>query len=173
MTEAMPTTMVGFKDHPLYVLERHLKRDEVVDPPVELGKFRGEPVYPRGNVLQLKTAENWMRQGRTVISGAQPLKWVKQRAVTVNKKRAIELALADQRERAAASASTSKKPAGEGDGDVEGDGAEELVLSWDAGGGQPPGDGFASEEGVMQGLYAEHQTELYKPPPVVDVSFHA
>ncbi|KAI0662018.1 hypothetical protein C8Q70DRAFT_909438 [Cubamyces menziesii] len=168
LTEAMPTTIAGFKDHPLYVLERHLKREEVVDPPTELGRFRGEAVYPRANVLQLKTAENWMRQGRKVREGAQPLKWVKQRAVTVNKKRAIELALADQRERAAASASTSKKPAGEGDGDLEGDGAEELVLSWDAGGGPPPGDGFASEEGVMQGLYAEHQTELYKPPPVVD-----
>ncbi|KAH9889795.1 hypothetical protein C8Q73DRAFT_705476 [Cubamyces lactineus] len=168
LTEAMPTTIAGFKDHPLYVLERHLKREEVVDPPTELGRFRGEAVYPRANVLQLKTAENWMRQGRKVREGAQPLKWVKQRAVTVNKKRAIELALADQRERAAASASTSKKPAGEVDGDIEGDGAEELVLSWDAGGGPPPGDGFASEDGVMQGLYAEHQTELYRPPPVVD-----
>ncbi|KAI0333722.1 Rad4-domain-containing protein [Cubamyces sp. BRFM 1775] len=167
LTEAMPTTIAGFKDHPLYVLERHLKREEVVDPPTELGRFRGEAVYPRANVLQLKTAENWMRQGRKVREGAQPLKWVKQRAVTVNKKRAIELALADQRERAA-SASTSKKPAGEGDGGLEGDGADELVLSWDAGGGPPPGDGFASEEGVMQGLYAEHQTELYRPPPVVD-----
>ena len=31
LTEAMPTTIAGFKDHPLYVLERHLKREEVVD----------------------------------------------------------------------------------------------------------------------------------------------
>ncbi|KAI0821974.1 hypothetical protein BC628DRAFT_1460116 [Trametes gibbosa] len=165
MTEGMPTSMAGFKDHPLYVLERHLKRDEVVEPPTELGKFRGESVYPRGNVLQLKTAENWMRQGRKVREGAQPLKWAKQRAVTVNKKRAIELALADRRDRAAtASASSSKRPnAGE-----DGDGEQELELSWDATGGPAPGEGFASEEGVMQGLYAEHQTELYRPDPVVD-----
>ncbi|KAI0648178.1 hypothetical protein C8Q79DRAFT_905740 [Trametes meyenii] len=129
MTEGMPTSIAGFKDHPLYVLERHLKRDEVVDPPTVLGRFRGEVVYPRGNVLTLKTAENWMRQGRKVREGAQPLKWVKQRAVTVNKKRAIELALADQRERS---------------------------------------EGFGSEEGVMQGMYAEHQTEIYRPDPVVD-----
>ncbi|PIL22401.1 hypothetical protein GSI_15089 [Ganoderma sinense ZZ0214-1] len=159
MTEAMPTTMVGFKDHPLYVLERHLKRDEVVDPLVELGKFRGEPVYPRGNVLQLKTAENWMRQGRTVISGAQPLKWVKQRAVTVNKKRAIEMALADQRDRASTSKSASSAK-----------GLDETgVLAVDVDSGNVEnGEGFAAEEGIMQGLYAEHQTELYKPPPVVD-----
>ncbi|TBU44496.1 Rad4-domain-containing protein [Dichomitus squalens] len=154
MTEAMPTTMAGFKDHPLYVLERHLKRDEVVEPPVEIGKFRGESVYPRGNVLQLKTAENWMRQGRTVIAGAQPLKWVKQRAVTVNKKRAIELALADQRDRAAASAPTPDE-----------NGAFAVDVD---GGNAGAGEGFAAEESVMQGMYAEHQTEVYKPPPVID-----
>ncbi|KAM5533626.1 hypothetical protein V8D89_012739 [Ganoderma adspersum] len=163
MTEAMPTTMVGFKDHPLYVLERHLKRDEVIDPPVELGKFRGEPVYPRGNVLQLKTAENWMRQGRTVISGAQPLKWVKQRAVTVNKKRAIEMALADQRDRA--STSTAKSASSTKDGGLD----ESGVLAVDVDSGNVESrEGFAAEEGIMQGLYAEHQTELYKPAPVVD-----
>ncbi|KAI0763653.1 hypothetical protein BD413DRAFT_495167 [Trametes elegans] len=159
LTEGMPTSIAGFKDHPLYVLERHLKREEVVDPPTELGKFRGESVYPRANVLQLKTAENWMRQGRRVRLGAQPLKRVKQRAVTVNRKRAIELALADQRERAASS-SGKKTNAGE-DGD-------DLELSGDADGGSAPREGFASEEGVMQGLYAEHQTEIYRPDPVVN-----
>ncbi|CDO71667.1 hypothetical protein BN946_scf184915.g11 [Trametes cinnabarina] len=163
LTEAMPTSMAGFKNHPLYVLERHLKREEVVDPPTELGRFRGEPVYPRANVLELKTAENWMRQGRKVREGAQPLKWVKQRAVTVNKKRAIEMALADQRERAASASGSAAKTPSAGDR-REG----ELSLSWDAGGGDTPGGGFASEEGVMQGLYAKHQTELYKPPPVVN-----
>ena len=146
--------MAGFKDHPLYVLARHLKRDEVVEPAVELGKFRGEPVYPRGNVLALKTAENWMRQGRTVVVGAQPLKWVKQRAVTVSKKRAIEVALSERRERRAS---------GEGGGvDEDGDGG--------GGPGDGGGDGFGSSDGVLQGLYAAHQTELYRPPPVVDVS---
>lgn len=159
--------MAGFKDHPLYVLERHLKRDEVVEPPVELGKFRGEPVFPRANVLSLKTADNWMRQGRKVREGAQPLKWVKQRAVTVNKKRAIELALADQRERTASVTSASAKRL-----EVEEGGGEDIELSWDAGGGPAPGEGFASEEGAMQGMYAAHQTELYRSDPVVDVSSH-
>jgi xeroderma pigmentosum group C-complementing protein len=77
----MPTTIVGFKDHPLYALERHLKR--------------GESVYPRANVLPLKSAENWMRAGRKVKEGCQPMKQVKQRAATVNKQREIELAMAD------------------------------------------------------------------------------
>ncbi|KAG1728498.1 Rad4-domain-containing protein [Suillus paluster] len=93
LTEGMPTTLAGFKGHPLYVLSRHLKREEVIDPPVELGKFRGEPVYPRSSVISLKTAENWMRQGRVVREGNQPMKMVKQRAVTIGRKREMEVAL--------------------------------------------------------------------------------
>ncbi|KAL5501487.1 hypothetical protein ACEPAH_8747 [Sanghuangporus vaninii] len=91
-TEGMPTSVAGFKNHPLYVLEQHLKREEVVFPKAEIGKFRGEAVYPRSNVITLKTAENWMRVGRRVKEGAQALKWVKQRAVTVHRRRAMELA---------------------------------------------------------------------------------
>ncbi|TFY83199.1 hypothetical protein EWM64_g818 [Hericium alpestre] len=92
MTEAMPTTIAGFKDHPLYILQRHLHKDQQIAPNTpELGKFRGEPVYPRGSVLSLKTAENWMRRGRTVKSGEQPMKWVKQRASTVSRKRELEV----------------------------------------------------------------------------------
>ena len=60
------------------------------------------------------------------------MKMIKQRAVTTNKKRAVEMALADQN-------------------------------------GGESGDG--NEGGLMQGLYAKGQTELYISPPVVDVSF--
>ncbi|KAH9936108.1 uncharacterized protein B0H18DRAFT_1113556 [Fomitopsis serialis] len=137
LTEGMPTSMAGFKDHPLYVLGRHLKRDEIVHPLVELGKFRGEPVYSRSSVLQLKAAENWMRQGRRVKEGAQPMKWVKQRAMTVNKQRAIELALSEKRDR------SLQDP-------------------------EANAEGFATEDSAMQGLYAERQTELYRPDPVID-----
>ncbi len=64
------------------------------------------------------------------------MKWVKQRAVTVNKQRAVEMALADR---------------------------EEHI-------GGTQGDGFSSEKDIMQGLYAQNQTELYVPDPIVDVS---
>lgn len=122
-----------------YALARHLKRDEIIHPLTELGKFRGEPVYPRANVIPLKAAENWMRSGRKVTTGSQPMKWVKQRATTIHKRRAVELALSEQRDRRAAN----------GDADEAG--------------------GMASEEGVMQGLYALNQTEVYRPDPVVNV----
>ncbi|KAL1667499.1 hypothetical protein GGF50DRAFT_124822 [Schizophyllum commune] len=97
MSEGMPTTLAGFKDHPLYVLERHIRQHETIHPPPpatpELGKFRGEPVYPRSNVVALKSAENWMRsEGRTVKAGEQPMKFVKLHANTVARLREIELA---------------------------------------------------------------------------------
>ncbi|KAL1745796.1 hypothetical protein HDZ31DRAFT_81675 [Schizophyllum fasciatum] len=97
MSEGMPTTLSGFKDHPLYVLERHLRQNETIHPPPpstpQLGKFRGEPVYPRSNVVALKSAENWLRsEGRAVRPGEQPMKFVKLHASTVARLREIELA---------------------------------------------------------------------------------
>ena len=112
-----------------YALARHLRRDQVIDPPTELGKVRGEPVYPRSSVISLKTAENWMRQGRIIRQGSQPMKMVKQRAVTVGRQREMELAL------------------------------ERAKAEGHAGG----------DEGVMQGMYAFSQTEVYKPDPIKDV----
>lgn len=105
-----------------YVLERHLKREEVIMPKKEVGKFRGEPVYRRANVVSCKTAENWMRMGRKIKFREEPLKWVKQRAVTLDRRRAQELAIQE------------------------------------------------GHEPLQQGLYAEWQTEVYRPPPIKDVS---
>lgn len=111
-----------------YVLERHLLRDQVItqDAP-ELGTFRGEPVYSRSHVLHLKAAENWMRSGRVVRAGEQPLKYVKQRAATLNRRRELEI--------------RANTEGANGSGEV------------------------------MQGLYAELQTEIYVPLPVIDVRF--
>ncbi|KAK2465392.1 hypothetical protein APHAL10511_002746 [Amanita phalloides] len=96
LMEGMPTTLTGFKDHPLYVLERHLRQNEVIHPPPpdtsEVGKFRGESVYPRSAVVALKTAETWLRtEGRTIKTGCQPLKMAKLRASTVGKMREVEV----------------------------------------------------------------------------------
>jgi xeroderma pigmentosum group C-complementing protein len=104
--EGMPTSIAGFKDHPMqvdppaivlliimfsYVLERHLLQNEVVYPAVEIGRFRGEVVFSRENVVSgLKTADNWMRRGRTIQEGAQPMKFVRVRASTISRRRMIE-----------------------------------------------------------------------------------
>lgn len=104
-----------------YVLERHLKRDQVLNTANPVGRFKGEAVFRRSSVQNCKTAENWMRSGRKIKEGQEPLKWVKQRAVTLQKRRAQELAKQEGEE-------------------------------------------------VTQGLYAEWQTEIYRPPPIRDVS---
>lgn len=96
VNERMPTTISGFKDHPLYVLTRHLKQNEAIhpEPPEtpELGKFRGESVYPRSAVVSMKTAENWLRsEGRVVKEGEAALKSIKMRASTVGRMRELEM----------------------------------------------------------------------------------
>ncbi|KAF9013151.1 hypothetical protein BDQ17DRAFT_1342855 [Cyathus striatus] len=118
MMEGMPTTIGGFKDHPVYVLVRHLKQTETIHPPPpetpELGKFRGEPVYPRSAVVSLKTAENWMRsEGRTVKPGCQALKFIKVRAGTVGRMRELEILKDGLKE-----AGSSPGPAGTSGGEV-------------------------------------------------------
>ncbi|CAG8445957.1 14453_t:CDS:10 [Acaulospora morrowiae] len=92
-SERMPTTISAFHNHPLYALERHLKKFEIIIPkqPI-LGRIRGEPIYPRRNVKQLHTAETWLREGRQVMEGQQPIKHVKSRIYTMAKRRAANMA---------------------------------------------------------------------------------
>jgi len=70
-----------------------LLRDQIISEDVpELGTFHGESVYARSQVLQLKVAGNWMRRyGRVVRAGRQPLKHVKHRAVTLSRRRELEI----------------------------------------------------------------------------------
>ena len=79
--EGMPRAIQDFKDHPVYALERHLKRNEVIHPKREVGKVGAtgkatklEPVYRRGDVKVVRSAEKWYRLGREIIAGEQPLK---------------------------------------------------------------------------------------------------
>ena len=66
------------------------------------------------------------------------MKWVKQRASTVSRRREIEMVLERGRE--------ERERAGE------------------------PSSGVGEQE-MMQGLYAESQTEVYKPEAIVDVRY--
>ncbi|KAJ3036148.1 hypothetical protein HK097_003902 [Rhizophlyctis rosea] len=92
--EAMPTSLAGFKDHPLYALERHLKKHEIIWPSgvkYSIGRFKNDNVYPRALVKELRTPESWLRLGRQVIPDEQPIKFVKAHAATINRKRMIEM----------------------------------------------------------------------------------
>ncbi|KAI9336875.1 hypothetical protein BD770DRAFT_415706 [Pilaira anomala] len=91
--EVMPKAIGKFNHHPLYALERHLKKYEILYPkdPV-LGFIRGETIYPRKCVKTLKTAEMYRKLGRVVKKGEQPLKMVQTNPVTLERKRLKERA---------------------------------------------------------------------------------
>ncbi|KAK3294291.1 Rad4 transglutaminase-like domain-containing protein [Chaetomium fimeti] len=90
-------TLQYYKQSKEFVLARHLKREEALLPaaqPVKTFKNKGktaeeEPVYARGDVVQVKSAETWHKQGRAPKPGEQPLKRVPYRAATTNRRREI------------------------------------------------------------------------------------
>ncbi|WFD34259.1 hypothetical protein MCUN1_001096 [Malassezia cuniculi] len=93
--EPMPTSVAAFKDHPVYALERHLRRDQVIHPAVRIGTFQGTAVYSRANVINVHSARQWYNEGREVKPNEIPLKWVKARTYTLTSKRIEEQAKAD------------------------------------------------------------------------------
>ncbi|KAI1131347.1 Rad4 transglutaminase-like domain-containing protein [Nemania abortiva] len=92
-------TLQYYKTSKEYVLRRHLKREEALLPdavPVKTfrnkgkgGKVEEEDVYLRKDVVSVKSAETWHKQGRAPIDGAQPLKHAPYRAATTNRRREI------------------------------------------------------------------------------------
>jgi len=126
--EGIPKNVQDFKGHPVYVLERHLKHNEVIYPLTQVGRVncgtamnpKIEPIYRRSNTHIVYTADKWYRMGRDIKNGAQPLKHAKPKR------------------------GHRPSPGIEADGD-----SNKLV----------------DEVGVA--LYAEFQTEVYIPPPVV------
>ena len=85
--EGMPRNVQDFKDHPYYALERHLRRNEIIEPKREVGKVTTgrtnvdvgkalEPIYRRRDVHMVKSADGWYRVGREIKVGEQPLKRV-------------------------------------------------------------------------------------------------
>jgi xeroderma pigmentosum group C-complementing protein len=124
--EGIPKNVQDFKNHPIYVLERHLRYNEVIHPMDPVGKVnvgtamnpKMESIYRRGNVHIVRSADKWYRMGRDVQGGEQPLRHAKPK-----KGRRMSL---------------------DPDMDLDDQGEE-----------------------IGAGLYAEFQTELYVPPPVV------
>lgn len=123
--EGIPKNVQDFKGHPVYVLERHLKYNEVIYPLDQVGKVncgnamnpKMEPIYRRLNVHLVRSGDKWYRMGRDVKAGEQPLKHAKPKK--------------------------GRKPSLGPDMDVD------------------------EEDDVGAPLYAEFQTELYVPPPVI------
>ncbi|KAJ3086357.1 hypothetical protein HK102_013236 [Quaeritorhiza haematococci] len=97
--ETMPNNLAGFVNHPLYALERHCKKYELIYPSGKehaIGQYKGELVYPRSHVKQLRTREGWLKEGRSIKEDEVPCKFTKVRAATINRKRQIEQAKANE-----------------------------------------------------------------------------
>ncbi|KAF2830899.1 Rad4-domain-containing protein [Ophiobolus disseminans] len=125
-SEGVPKNVQDFKDHPVYVLERHLKHNEVIHPLEPVGKVnvgsgmnpKMESIYRRKNVHVVRSADKWYRMGQDVKDGEQPLKHAKPKKV------------------------------------------RQMSIG-------PDMDVDEQQDEVGAGLYAEFQTQLYIPPPVV------
>ncbi|ODQ53975.1 Rad4-domain-containing protein, partial [Saitoella complicata NRRL Y-17804] len=84
--ESIPKNVQDLKNHPIFVLERHLKREEVLLPGAKAcgsitigraGAQVSEYVYRRKDVVGVKSAERWWRVGRVIRVGEQAMKRVK------------------------------------------------------------------------------------------------
>lgn len=92
-------TLQYYKQSKEFALERHLKREEALRPgakpakifknKVKGGKFEEEDVFMRTDILNVKSAETWHKQGRAPLAGERPLKRVPYRAATTNRRREI------------------------------------------------------------------------------------
>jgi len=66
--ESIPKTVTAIKNHPAFVIEKHLYKHEVLRPkgPV-VGFCGGSPVYPRSCVQSLHSQQRWERLMRSVL----------------------------------------------------------------------------------------------------------
>jgi xeroderma pigmentosum group C-complementing protein len=97
--DEMPTTLSGFQRHPRYMLEKHLREKEAFKPGAQpVGTFsvgKGaketeERIFLRKDTVQGKTVENYHKEGRQVRMGEQPLKMIRQRAMTTARIRELQ-----------------------------------------------------------------------------------
>ncbi|KAG0272113.1 hypothetical protein BGZ95_012156, partial [Linnemannia exigua] len=142
-SERMPTKLGDFNNHPIYALERHLKKFEVLHPKLPvLGHIRGEAIYPRSCVKQVRSKENWLKRARQIKNGEViPIKLIKSRPVTI-----FQMRLQQQ-----------VKISGDNKGD-------KMALDDDNGSQREP----SAENGDQVALFGEWQTDPYQPPWVVD-----
>ncbi|KAG5917436.1 hypothetical protein E4U61_002731 [Claviceps capensis] len=87
--EPMPKNVQDFKDHPVYALERHLRRHEALALDARpsgtltagVGSRRTlEKIYRRKDVLTTRSIGKWYRMGRLVKPNEIPVKWIPKRA---------------------------------------------------------------------------------------------
>lgn len=81
LSKELPKSISEFKDHPLYVVPRHLLKFQSIYPKnaVPVAHFRNEPVYSRDNMVTLHSKQTWLKYARTVKPNETAFKVVKGR----------------------------------------------------------------------------------------------
>ena len=148
--EPMPRNVADFKDHPVYALERHLRRNEVLVPGAQStgtvsagSKAPVERIYRRKDVVVARSREKWFRLGRLVKAGEEPVKVLPPKRKRTSKFGGERIS------------SPSRAFSEDEDEDEDGeDGVRDLF-----------GDYSLAKAGGIP-LYTPQQTDLYVPPPV-------
>ncbi|XP_069792605.1 DNA repair protein complementing XP-C cells isoform X2 [Narcine bancroftii] len=98
LDQPLPTSIAEFKNHPLYVLQRHLLKYETLYPPTAsiLGYCKKEAVYSRDCVHVLHSKDTWLKEARVVREGEVPCKMVKSQS---NRARRARLANWENRDK--------------------------------------------------------------------------
>jgi len=84
--EPVPVSLNALKNHPLYCVERFLKKNECLHPKGDiLGIVKGNLVYARKSVQTLKSERDWFKLGFTIKEGE------KEKKVVMKKENEIKL----------------------------------------------------------------------------------
>jgi hypothetical protein len=65
-SERIPTSQVAFRKHPLYAIKSYLAKNEVIYKGTVVGYFKGNPVYRREDVKEVRSIEQWKKRCREV-----------------------------------------------------------------------------------------------------------
>jgi xeroderma pigmentosum group C-complementing protein len=89
ITEPIPTSLAAIKDHPLYIVPKHVKKYEIIYPSddasaigeIKTSKGEVHKVFPRAYLHELHTRDKWLVHGRRVKADAVPVKQTKRSAL--------------------------------------------------------------------------------------------
>ncbi|KAG5519452.1 hypothetical protein PMAC_002079 [Pneumocystis sp. 'macacae'] len=82
--EKIPKSVKDLKNHPLFIIERHLKREQIISSKKPCSyvtiKVNGnqvkEPIFYRKDIITVLSAGKWYQRGRKIKFGEQPMKIV-------------------------------------------------------------------------------------------------
>lgn len=70
-----PTTVNGFKNHPLYILKKDVKKSQILKPKAKVcGMVKGQAYYNRSDIADLNTKSSWGKLMRQIKDGETPIK---------------------------------------------------------------------------------------------------